>query len=132
MGGESPEGRFPAPDDVPKDHLFAQPLRVARLTAEDPEPVGDGRIRVVFAVRVVDADGRGCGDLAVGARIEGPERTGEGEAHTDPFGEVFFRMVGPPGTYRCEIRHVSAGALDVEQPEDGPIAAAEAVVGPAA
>lgn len=127
MTNRLPEGVRSLGDDVPKDHLFIQPLAV-RLRAEPPEDLDGARVRVTFAARVLDAEDNSCPDLAVDARIDGPERHGVGMAHTDPLGEVLFRMEGPPGTYRCEIIDVAAGALDVRRDDEGRIAATETVV----
>lgn len=108
------EGRV-VPDDLPKDALFAQPLVVTRLTASvldgDDEPANT----VEFRATIKDADGKRCPDLAVHATIVGPDRTGEGMAHTDLMGVVKFRMTGSPGTYEAEITDVAAGALVLDR-----------------
>ena len=103
------------PDDLPKDRLFAAPIEVFRLTVRDPEVLEDGRVRVGFKGSVRDAEGKRCPELAVEARIEGPERTGEGMAWTNLLGAFEFQMEGPPGTYRCEVLDVAAGALRLDR-----------------
>jgi hypothetical protein len=113
-------------DDVPRP--FAQPVSVVDLEPLPPEPLDDGLIQVTFWANLRDAEGGRCPDVAVDARIEGPERTGEGTAWTDEYGQVRFRTSGPPGTYRCVITGAGAGALEVERDDDGLIAAAETTV----
>lgn len=103
------------PDDLPKDGLFRAPLEVFRLTVRDPEPLEDGRVRVGFKGAVRDADGKRCPELAVEARIEGPERTGQGMAWTDLLGAFEFQMEGPRGRYRFEVLDVAAGALALDR-----------------
>jgi hypothetical protein len=115
----------PVRDDLPKRHLFTAPVAVASIEALPVEDLGDGRVRVTFWLNVRDAAGRRCPDLAVDARIAGPDRTGEGMGHTDEFGQVRFRMAGPPGRYRCEVLDVGAGALDLERRPDGHVAVLE-------
>lgn len=105
------EGRV-VPDDLPKDKIFAQPLVVSKLRGGVVEDVAD---TVEFRATVKDADGKRCPDLAVHATIVGPERTGEGMAHTDLMGVVRFRMTGPAGDYRCTITDVAAGALELDE-----------------
>lgn len=112
----------PAPDDVPRG--FAEPVSVTDLDVLPPEPVDDGRLRITFHANVRAADGARCPDVAVEARVTGPEREGDGMGWTDEFGQVRFRMTGPPGEYRCEITSVGAGAVDVTRDDDGAIATA--------
>lgn len=99
------------PDDLPRTGLFAEPIEVARLTVRDPERLEGGRVQVGFKAIVRDADGKRCPELAVEARIEGPERTAEGMAWTNLLGSFEFQMEGPPGTYRFEVLDVAAGGL---------------------
>jgi hypothetical protein len=99
------------PDGVPKHGFFTEPVRVAALEVLEPEPTGDGRHRVTFRVEVRDAEGRRCSELAVDARVGGPERSRDVQAVTDLFGRVRIRMTGPPGTYRIEIIDVAARGL---------------------
>ena len=99
------------PDSHPKEGLFTAPVRVDDLRTREPERLEDGRTRVTFVVTVRDAEDRRCPDLSVEARVVGPERTGGGQSTTDLMGSVRVRMVGPPGTYRCEIVDVAAGGL---------------------
>ena len=101
----------PVEDSHPKDGLFAQPIVVAALTAADPEPQDDGRVRVTFRATIKDAEGRRCPDLVVDVTLSGPERTASGRATTDLMGAVRFRMTGPAGTYRIVIDDVAAGGL---------------------
>ena len=99
------------PDGLPKTGLFAEPVRVTRLDALDPELVEDGRHRVTFQVEVKDAEGRRCSDLAVDARITGPERAATVQGTTDMFGRIRIRMTGPAGEYRLEVLEVAAKGL---------------------
>lgn len=114
-------------DDVPRS--FAEPVAVVDLETLPAEHLDDGRIRVTFWANLRDAEGGRCPDVAVDARIEGPEHTGEGTAWTDAFGQVRFRTSGPAGTYRCVITGAGAGALDVRRGPDGVIAAVETEAG---
>ena len=98
------------PDDLPRDQLYAQPL-VASVSVKDPEPVDSGT-RVTFRVVVKDANGRRCGDIAVEARVSGPQRSARAQVTTDMLGSALFRMTGPPGTYAFELLDVAAFALD--------------------
>lgn len=111
----------PATDDVPRG--FVQPLAVTDLEVLPPEPLDDGRVRVTFHANIRAADGARCPDVAVEARVVGPEREAAGTGWTDAFGQVRFRMTGPPGEYRCEVSDVGAGAVDVVRGSDGTIAA---------
>lgn len=94
---------------------FNEPLRVTSIEALPAERMDDGRVRVTFWINVRDAAGHRCPNLAVDARIVGPERAGTGMARTDQYGQVRFRMVGPPGRYRCDVLDVGAGAVEVER-----------------
>lgn len=117
----------PQRDDLPKKGLFAEPIRVTTLEPLEPEVLDDGRHRVTFLVEVRDADGRRCPDLAVEARVRGPERTRTVQGATDLFGRIRFRMAGPAGTYGIEVTDVAAFALDWDR--DGGPAESELSVG---
>ena len=109
----------PQPDDLPKTGLFAEPIRITRLDVLDPEPRGDGQTRVTFLVEVKDAEDKRCSELAVDARVTGPERTSMVQPTTDLFGRVRIRMTGPPGAYELEVLEVAAKGL-VWDAEAGP------------
>jgi hypothetical protein len=106
------EGFGPVPDDHPRDVFFTSPLRVTdlRTTVED-HPAG---VRVSFLATVKDAEGRRCPDVAVHARVRGPERAATGMGHTSMMGGVTFRMSGPAGSYTCVIEDVAGGALGLD------------------
>lgn len=106
---------FQVPDDLPRDALFEQPLRVDALTAKDVETLDDGQVRVSFRVVVKDAVGKRCPDLAIEATVSGPERTASGMTTTSLMGAATFRMAGPPGTYRIVVDDVAAGALELDR-----------------
>lgn len=110
-------------DDVPRGWIVP-PVAVASIEALPAERSDDGQLRVTFFVNVRDAAGQRCPDLLVDAHVDGPERGGPGSAHTDEFGQVRFRMTGPPGRYACEITGIGAGGLEVARGDDGVIAAA--------
>ncbi len=114
-------------DDV-RRRWIVPPVAVVDLEALPPEEVADGSYRVTFWANVRDDAGQAGRDLVVDARIIGPERTGEGSAHADEYGQVRFRTTGPAGRYRCEILDVGAGGLDVARRDDGLLAAAETSV----
>ena len=99
------------PDGVPKHGFFTEPVRVSALEVLDPEQTDDGGQRVTFRVEVRDAEDRRCSELAVDARISGPERSRDVQAVTDLLGRVRVRMTGPPGDYRIEITDVAARGL---------------------
>lgn len=101
----------PMPDAIPKRGLFTEPVRVSLLEVLEPELVPEGHHRVTFRIEVRDAEDRRCPELAVDARITGPERTRDVQAVTDLFGRVRMRMTGPPGDYRIEITDVAARGL---------------------
>ena len=103
------------PDDLPRNSIFAEPVRVAQVTAKDVEAVDEERVRVSFRVLVKDAEGKRCPDLAVEATIEGPERTASGMTTTSIMGAATFRMTGPRGTYRITVDDVAAGALELDR-----------------
>lgn len=117
----------PQPDALPKRGLFDEPIRVARLDALEAEVLDDGRHRVTFLVEIRDREDKRCSDLAVEARVEGPERSRVVQGPTDLFGRVRFRMAGPPGTYRIQVTDVAAFGLDWDAAA-GPVTA-EATVG---
>lgn len=102
-------------DGAPRDGLFTQPLAVT-VTASDPEARGRDRWLVRFQVEVRDDEGRRCPQLAVGARMEGPRRSGNGEAHTDLLGRARFQREGPAGRYRLQLLHVAGDALELDRP----------------
>jgi hypothetical protein len=102
----------PQRDDLPKRGLFAEPIRVTTLDVLDPEVLDDGRHRVTFLVEVRDAEDRRCPDLAVEARVSGPDRTRTVQGATDLFGRIRFRMAGSAGTYAIEVTDVAAHGLD--------------------
>ncbi|MFA9428865.1 hypothetical protein [Egicoccus sp. AB-alg2] len=106
------------PDALPKTGLFAEPVRVASLRALDPEAQDDGRHRVTFLVEVRDAEDKRCSDLAVEARVRGPERERVVSGATDLMGRIRFRMTGPAGEYAVEVLDVAAGGLAFD-PEAG-------------
>jgi hypothetical protein len=99
------------PDDLPKTGLFAEPVRVERITVPDPETLDDGSRRVTFLVEVRDAEDKRCSDLAVEARVSGPERSRTVQGTTDLLGRIRFRMAGPAGAYAIEVTDVAAGGL---------------------
>lgn len=103
------------PDDLPRDSIFEQPLRVDALTAKDVEELEDGQVRVSFRVVVKDAVDKRCPDLAVEATVEGPERSASGMTTTSLMGAATFRMTGPPGSYRITVDDVAAGALELDR-----------------
>lgn len=82
-----------------------------------------GELRLTFQVTVKDATGARCPELAVEARVSGPRRSAVGTAHTDAFGQAWFRTSGEAGTYRCEVLDVAAGAIALERPDDTEIVA---------
>lgn len=100
------------PDDLPKRGLFTEPIRITRLEALAPEVLEDGTTRVTFLVEVKDAQDQRCSDLAVDARVAGPERTATVQGTTDMFGRVRIRMTGPPGRYGIEVLAVAAKGLE--------------------
>lgn len=118
------------PDMVPKRHLYEEPLHVESIEALPPERVDHDALRVTFWVNVRDSAGQAGRDLAVEARIVGPERAGEGMANTDEHGQVRFRMTGPPGRYRCEILDIAAGAIDVRRDDPPNVASLETEIPP--
>jgi hypothetical protein len=114
------------PDDLPKRGLFTEPIRITRLEALEPETQEDGTTRVTFLVEVKDAEDKRCSDLAVDARVSGPERTATVQGATDMFGRVRVRMTGPPGHYAIEVLAVAAKGLDWDATA-GPTTAAQDV-----
>lgn len=128
--GSDDEGSGTLPDMVPKRHLYEEPLHVQSIEALPPERMEDGALRVTFWVNIRDSAGQAARDLAVEARIVGPERTGEGMANTDEHGQARFRMTGPPGRYRCEILDIAAGAIDVRRDDPPDVASLETEIPP--
>ncbi|GGI04449.1 hypothetical protein [Egicoccus halophilus] len=106
------------PDALPKTGLFAEPVRVFSLRVLDPEPLADGRRRVQFLVEVRDAEDRRCSDLAVEARVRGPERERVVSGTTDLLGRIRFRMAGPAGEYAIAVTDVAAGGLAFDAARD--------------
>lgn len=105
------------PDQLPKRGLFSEPVRLTQLTALEPEwldPQGP-LVRVTFLIEVKDAEDRRCSDLAVDARVEGPDRSGTVQGATDMFGRVKVQMTGPPGRYTLDVLEVAAKALDYDR-----------------
>lgn len=106
------EGFGPVPDDHPRDAFFASPLRVTELrTAVEDHDAGT---RVSFVATIKDAQGRRCPDVAVHARVRGPQREATGMGHTSMMGSVTFRMSGTAGTYTCVVEDVAGGALGLD------------------
>jgi hypothetical protein len=101
----------PQPDGLPKSGLFTEPIRVTSLEVLEPETLDDGARRVTFRIEVKDADDKRCSDLAVDARVAGPERSATVQVTTDLFGRARVRMSGPPGRYELEVLEVAAKAL---------------------
>lgn len=102
------------PDSHPKRGLLAEPVRIARLEHASTEVLADDgpTRRVTFLVEIRAADDARCPAIAVEAHVSGPERARTVSGATDLLGRVRFRMAGPPGTYRIEVRDVAAGGLD--------------------
>jgi hypothetical protein len=99
------------PDSHPKRGLIAEPVRIASLTNDAPEAVGEEQ-RITFVVEVRSADDARCPAVAVEARIRGPERERTVSGATDLLGRIRFRMTGPTGEYTIDIVDVAAGGLD--------------------
>ena len=114
------------PDALPKAGLFTEPIRVTRLEALEVETMDDGRHRATFLAEVKDADDKRCSDVAVEARMRGPERTATVFGTTDLLGRIRFRMAGPLGAYRITITDVGAHGLRWD-PDAGPRDAAVTV-----
>lgn len=114
------------PDDLPKRGLFTEPIRVTRLEALEPDTQADGTTRVTFLVEVKDADDKRCSDLAVDARVAGPDRTATVQGTTDMFGRVRIRITGRPGRYGIEVLAVAAKGLEWDA-EAGPTTATQDV-----
>lgn len=108
-------------DDHPKDAFFTRPLRVTELSTQ-VEDRGEG-VRVSFVATVKDAVGRRCPEMAVHARVVGPQRDATGMGHTSMMGTVTFRMSGPRGDYRCVIEDVAGGALGLDEEASALVAA---------
>jgi len=114
------------PDDLPKRGLFTEPIRVTRVEALEPESQADGTTRVSFLVEVKDADDKRCSDLAVDARVSGPQRTATVQGTTDMFGRGRGRMAGPPGHHGIGVPAGPAKGLEWDA-EAGPTTAAQDV-----
>lgn len=99
------------PDALPRTGLFTEPLRVTRLDVLEPEQLDDGGHRAAFRVEVRDVEDRRCPEVAVEARLVGPERERTVQGTTDLLGRIRFRMSGPPGRYTIEVTDVGAGGL---------------------
>ena len=99
---------------MPKTGLFAEPVRVASVRALEPEPQDDGGSRVTFLVEVRDHEDKRCSDLAVEARVRGPERERVVSGTTDMMGRIRFRTTGPAGEYALEVLDVAAGGLQFD------------------
>ena len=84
---------------------------ITALGLESVTPDAEGS-KVTFWLEVRDAEGRRCPDLAVEARVVGPERTATVIGNTDMLGRLKVRTSGPAGTYRIEVLDVAAGGLD--------------------
>lgn len=100
------------PDDLPKRGLFAEPIRVTRLDALEPEHLEGDTHRATFLVEIQDAEGRRCPDLAVEATVSGPERSSTVAGTTDLMGRIRFRMTGPAGRYAIHLDLIAPGGLD--------------------
>jgi hypothetical protein len=122
-----PDTFVPLPDSHPRRGLIAEPVVVARLEhanteiavddawiplVQHPDPAPAAQHRVTFLLEIRSADGARCPDIAVEARLGGPERERTVSGATDMLGRVRFRMSGPAGDYRCEVLDVAAGGLD--------------------
>jgi hypothetical protein len=131
-----PDTFIPLPDSHPRRGLIAEPVTVARLehastevAIEDdwiplpgrPHPSPQAPHRVTFLIEIRSADGARCPNIAVEARLGGPERERTVSGATDMLGRVRFRMTGPAGDYRCELLDVAAGGLDWDR-QAGPTA----------
>ena len=110
-GNQQPITLEKQPDALPKRGLFADPVRVHRLTVMDPEPL-DGDHRVTFMAEIRDVEDKRCSNISVEARVVGPHRESTVQGTTDLLGRIRFRMRGPVGSYRIEITDVAAGGLD--------------------
>lgn len=100
------------PDGLPKRGLFAEPVRVTKLQALEPDRDDQGVGRAVFLVEIKDAEDRRCSDVAVEAQLSGPQRHRTVQGTTDMMGRIRFRMASGSGSYRIELRDVAAGGLD--------------------
>ena len=115
------------PDGLPKAGLFAEPIRVARLSDLETERLDDDIRRVTFLVEVRDAEDKRCSDVAVEALVSGPQRTTTVSGTTDLLGRVRFRMAGPPGSYAIRVTDVGAQGLAWDR-EAGPVETSTSVV----
>lgn len=108
----------PLPDGLPKRGLFAEPVRVTRLTASH-ELQETAQVRVTFLIEVRDAADRRCSDLFVETRVSSPDRDRLVSGTTDLLGRIRFRIVGDPGVYTASITNVGANGLDWDATADG-------------
>lgn len=115
----------PLPDGLPKRGLFSEPIRVTTLTSLEPESIG-ADWRVTFMVEVRDDAGQRCPDVAIEARLTGPDRSAVAIGNTDMFGRVRFRTTGPPGGYQLELTDVGAGGLNWDR-DGGPTTSTVAI-----
>jgi len=99
------------PDGLPKRGLFAEPVRVTKLQALESDHDEHGIERATFLVEIKDAEDRRCSDVAVEARLTGPERHRTVQGTTDLMGRIRFRMASGAGSYRIELTDVAAGGL---------------------
>jgi hypothetical protein len=113
------------PDDLPKTGLFAEPVRVASIKVLDPEDLEDGQHRVTFLVEIRDAEDKRCSNLAVEARVTGPERTRTVSGNTDLMGRLRFRTTGPAGSYQVAVLDVAAYGLAFDASSGQTMATAE-------
>lgn len=100
------------PDSHPKRGLIAEPVRVERIEHESTEPLDGDLRRVTFLLELRASDDARCPNVAVEARVSGPERQRTVSGATDMLGRIRFRMSGPAGTYAIEVTDVAAGGLD--------------------
>jgi hypothetical protein len=100
------------PDSHPKRGLIAEPVRVERIEHASTEPLDGGERRVTFLIELRASDDARCPNVAVEARVSGPERQRTVSGATDMLGRIRFRMSGPAGTYAIEVTDVAAGGLD--------------------
>lgn len=108
----------PLPDGLPKRGLFAEPIRITRLTA-DHEPQETGQVRVTFLAEVRDATDRRCSDVFVEARVHSPERERLVSGTTDLLGRIRFRIAGGAGVYTVQITNVGANGLQWDDTAQG-------------
>lgn len=108
----------PLPDGLPKRGLFAEPVRITRLTASH-ELYDAEQVRVTFLTEIRDASERRCSDLFVEALIDSPERQRLVSGTTDLLGRIRFRIVGGAGVYTAAITNVGANGLQWDDASQG-------------